>query len=235
MYFVPLTSLTSLAVTTEPDTTFSAGITSWKTQQHSDVVRVQCDFQITGEGVYCASYCPQEMIRNQLGKKPDAKEITKLLEWIRLDGSCLGRIDGYGKIVNGNIQMERVEISFDRDNSNSPVEVSMYDVRKKNGTFLFENRTNCLVARVNSLKFKQDEDGTPRMSVEIASIKKHKGVEGIFSRLTAVIANVFFTSTPIAPTGNATMMDFGTALYKKQSVFTFPHASNIKSDQLSKL
>ena len=56
----------------------------------------------------------------------------------------------------------------------------------------------------------------------------------MFSRLTAIIANALFTSTPIAQTGNETMMDFGTALYKKQPVFTFPYASNIKTGQLSK-
>lgn len=235
MYFVPLTSLTSLAVTTEPDTTFSASITSWTTKQQGNVIRVQCDFQITGQGVYCASYCPQEMIRSQLANKPNTREVTKILEWIRLDGPCLGRIEGFGKIVNGNIQMESLEVSFDRDNSTSPVEVSLYDVRRKDGEFLFENRKNCLVARVNSLKFNQDQDGSPRMSVEIASLKKHEGKEGLFSRLTAIIANVLFTSTPIAQTGNATMMDFGTALYKKQPVFTFPYASNIKTGQLSKL
>ena len=235
MYFVPLTSLTSMAVTTHPDTTFSAGITSWNTEQKGDVVHVQCDFQITGKGVYSVSYCPQEMIRSQLTKKPKAKEVTKLLEWIRLDGPCLGRIDGFGKVVNGNIQMESVEISFNRNNSESPVEVSLYDVHQKNGKFVFENRKNCLVARINSLKFKQNEGGSPRMSVEVASLKKHEGKEGFFSRLTAMIANVLLTSTPIAPTGNATMMDFGTALYKKQPVFTFPYASNIETGQLSKL
>jgi len=235
MYFVPLTSLTSLAVTTEPGTTFSADITSWETKQQGNTIRVQCDFQITGNGVYCASYCPQEMIQGQLANKPNAKEVTKLLEWIRLDGPCLGRIEGIGKIINDNIQMESIEVSFNRNDSRSPVEVSIYDVPLKAGEFLFENRKNCLVARVNSLKFKQEENGTPRMSVEIASLKKQKGKEGIFSRLTAIIANAFLTSTPIAETGNEALMDFGTALYKKQPVFKFPYASNVKTGQLSRL
>ena len=235
MYFIPLTSPATLTITTTPETTFSASITSWQATQKGNSVHVECDFEVTGQGDYSASYDPEEMIRNRLAEEGNPKEITKLLEWIRLGGPCLGRINGHGKIVNGTIQMESVEVSFNRDNSKSPVEVSMYDVPRKRGEFLFENRKNAQVARVNCLKFKRDKDGSPRMSVEIDSLKKKESKEGMFSRLTAMIANVLSTSTPIEPVGNTTMMNFGTALYKKQPVFTFPYAPNIKTNQLSKL
>ena len=231
MYFVPLTSPTSVMVSTEPGTTFSANITSWKRRQNGNTVYVECDFEITGSGAYSALYDSNEMINKNLvqDKKQDAKELTKLLEWIRLGGPCLGRIEGVGAVDGENIRMESIEVSFNRDGSKSPVEVSIYDVPRKKGQFLYANRRNCQVARVNALKFKRNDDGTPRMSVEIASVKKADSKEGFFSHLTAMIANILSTSTTVAPVGNTTMMDFGTALYEKRPAFTFPKAANIKT------
>lgn len=230
MYFVPLTSPTAVAVSTEPGTTFCASITSWETKQRGSTAYVKCDFEVIGQGSYCATYVPDEMIRHSLSRKRKAKEITKLLEWIRLDGPCLGRIEGYGKVIDGKIQMKSVEVSFNRDNSQSPVHVSIYDIPRVKGKFIYENRINRQIARVNSLGFKCDDDGSPRMSVEIASLKKAEEKEGFFSCLTAMIANILMTSTPVAPVGNTTMMDFGVALYEKEPVFMFPAALNIESE-----
>ncbi|MBC8378859.1 MAG: hypothetical protein H8E62_06780 [Planctomycetes bacterium] len=235
MYFVPLTSLTSVTIATSPETTFSADITSQKTEQHGKTVRVQCNFEITGNGNYVTSYNPEEMIKNKLSQKKNPREVTNLLESIRITGSCKGRIEGIGKVDGDAIQMERVEVSFNRDNTESPVEISMYDIPKQNGQFLYENRTNCQVARINSLTFKQDKKGKPGMSVEIASLKKAKKKEGVFSKLTAMVANILLTSIPVDPVGNATMMDFSTALYEKKPVFVFPYADNIKTQHVSKL
>ena len=235
MYFVPLTSLTSVTISTTPDTSFSADITSWKTEQHGKTVRVQSNFEITGNGSYSASYNPEEMIKNQLLRKKNPNEVTKLLESIRITGSCKGGIEGIGKVDAGGIQMEQVEVSFNRDRTESPVEISIYDISKKNGVFLYENRRNCQVARVNTLTFKQDKNGNPSMSVQIASLKKAKEKEGVFSKLTAIIANILLTSTPVDPVGNATLMDFSTALYEKKPMFVFPYADNIKTQQVSKL
>lgn len=229
MYFVPLTSPTSVTVATDPGTTFRATITSWKTTRKDNTVHVECDFEVTGQGGYRAYYVPEEMIRHSLSREQKAKELTRLLEWIRLDGPCLGQIDGYGKVVGDDIQMDSVEVSFTRKNTKSPVHVSIYDVPKRNGKFLFENRENSQVARINSLKFNCNNNGIPRMAVEIASLKKPQKKEGVFSRLTALIANILFTSTPVATVGNSTMMDFGEALYEREPVFTFPAAANIET------
>lgn len=235
MYFIPLTSPTSVMVDSSPGTTLSANITSWKTTQQGKTVRVQCNFEISGDGNYSASYNPREMIESQLAKKKNPSEVTKLLECIRIDGPCKGRIRGLGKVVNGKVQMKEVEVSFNRNNSQSSVEISMYDIPKVNSKFLYENRKNGQVARVNALKFKQDKNGISLMSVEIASLKKAEEKHGLFSKLTAMIANILLTSTPVSPVGGSTMMDFSTALYQKKPVFVFPHASNIKSQEMSKL
>ena len=218
-----------------PGTTFSANIISWKRRQNGKTVHVECDFEITGEGSYSAMYDSNEMIQKHFRhkKKGKTKEIPRLLEWIRLSGSCKGRIEGVGTVEGDDVQMHSIEVSFNRDNTKSPVEVSIYDVPRKKGQFLYTNRKNCQVARVNALKFQRDEDGSPRMSVEIASVKKANSKEGFFSHLTAMIANILSTSTTVAPVGNTTMMDFGTALYQKQPAFTFPKAANIKQLQTS--
>jgi hypothetical protein len=81
-------------------------------------------------------------------------DYTQLLEWIRLNGPCLGRIQGIGQIVNQTIKMEFIEVVFNRNNMLSPVEVSIYDIPCVNGEFLYENRYNCKIARINSLTFK---------------------------------------------------------------------------------
>ncbi len=235
MYFVPLTSPTPVAVTTAAGTTFRARISSWNTTRHGSTVDVTCDFEVLGDGDYRASYVPEELIQYRLGDKQRPGELTKMLEWIRVDGPCLGRIEGKGEIINGEIVMESVEISFNRNKSRSPVQVSIYDIPNIRGQFLFKNRKNCQVARINSLTFKRENDGSPRMSVELDAVKKPHEKEGLFSRLTAIIANVLSTSTPIHPVGNETMMNFGTALYKKDPVFNFPYAENIKESRVSKL
>lgn len=232
MYFVPLTSPTSVTVKTEPGTTFSANITSWNRIQNGKTIHVECNFDITGKGGYAAVYDADEMISKRLATEKnadDTREITKMLEWIRLSGPCQGRIQAIGKVVSNEVRMDRIEVSFNRGSTQSPVEVSIYDVPNKKGQFLYANRKNCQVARINSLTFNRTDDGSPRMSVEIASLKKAKTKEGFFSHLTAMIANILSTSTSVAPVGNATMMDFGTALYEKQPAFTFPKAANINN------
>ncbi|MHC4552779.1 MAG: hypothetical protein ACYSUT_08435 [Planctomycetota bacterium] len=232
MYFLPLISPIGISVETDPGTTFAANITSWKRTQEGKTIYVECDFDVTGKGKYAAVYDSGEMIGKRLKRETDlkkVKEITKMLEWIRLSSACLGRIEAVGKTVNGEVQMDEVVISFNRDKSQSPVEVSMYDIPNKKGQFLYANRRNAHIARINSLTFKRTDSGTPQMSVEIASLKKAKDKEGFLSHLTAMIANILSTSTAVAPVGNSTMLDFGTALYEKQSEFTFPKATNIKN------
>lgn len=229
MYFVPLTSPTSIITAIQSNTTLNATVTSWETEQTNGEAFVKCDFKISGEGAYTAFYDPNEMIRDcQKAEKSNPKQITELLEWIRVSGSCLGHIEGKGKVIGGTIKMEYIEVQFNDEDLVSPVEVGIYDVRRVHGAYLFKNRTNCRVARINSLKFKQCTDGSPRMSVELASIKKVDEGEGFFSKLTAMIANILSTSTPVSRIGNATMMDFGQALYHKEQAFTFPLASNFK-------
>lgn len=227
MYFVPLTSPTSVVASTETGTTLSAAVTSWETREDDGKVYLKCNFRVSGSGSYCAFYDPNEMIQLLDGQNSSKrKELTRLLEWIRLSGPCLGQINGVGKMTGGNVEMEYIEVLFNRKGTVSPVEVSIYDIPAIKGEYLYDNRRNCKIARINSLKFKQSDDGIPRMSVELASVKKANDSEGFLSGLTAMLANIFSTSTPVSSVGNATMMDFGRALYEKENAFTFPQAEN---------
>lgn len=228
MYFVPLTSPTSIVISTSSNTTLNATVTSWQTKQSGDKAFVSCDFKISGEGVYWAFYDPNEMIESFVKDKTNPKEYTKFLEWIRVSGACLGHIKAEGKVAGESVRMDYIEIQFNGKNTHSPVEVSIYDIPCVDGEYFYANRNNCRIARINSLIFKQSTSSTPRMSVELGSIKKAEGKEGFLSGLTAMIANMLSTSTPVSTVGNATMMEFGQALYAKQQAFTFPAASNFK-------
>jgi hypothetical protein len=227
MYFVPLTSPTSIVASTETGTTLSAAVTSWEAKKEGGKVHLKCNFQVSGTGSYCAFYDPAEMI--QLCREENSsklQEITRLLEWIRLSGPCQGQIKGIGKQVGSDVEMEYIEVVFNHKNTVSPVEVSIYDIPPVKGEYSYDNRRNCKIARINSLKFRQCDDGVPRMTVELASVKKADAKEGFLSGLTAMIANILSTSTPVSPVGNSTMMEFGRALYEQESAFTFPRAEN---------
>ncbi|MCE5186980.1 MAG: hypothetical protein LLF76_12730 [Planctomycetaceae bacterium] len=229
MYFVPLTSPTSIVIATQSNNTLRAKVTSWKTEQADGKAYVECDFTISGDGSYCAFYDPNEMIQDCSHENgPEASEYPELLEWIRLSGSCLGHIRAVGKVAGNSVKMERIEVRFNYRGTQSPVEVSIYDVPRVDGEFLYANRRNCRIARINSLQFKQCSNGLPRMSVQLASIRKAHRRDGFLSGLTAMIANLLSTTTPVSTIGNATMMEFAKALYEKEQAFTFPQARNFK-------
>ena len=233
MYFIPLTSPTSVSVEMAEGTTFTAHLTSWEKKQVKNTVFVECDFKVVGKGAYSVIYDPNEMIGTKINRKEydkGDKKIDTLLEWIRLDGPCLGHVKAVGTVDGDNVQMDSILVSFNRDGTKSPVQVSIYDILRKDNTFEYENRSNCQVARINTIKFQRTEK-SPEMSVEIASLTKGKGKEGFMSHLTAFVANILSTSTPISEVGNDTMMDFGLALYEKQDLFVFPRALNVKEKE----
>jgi hypothetical protein len=232
MYFIPLTSPTSVSVEMAEGTTFTAHLTSWKKKQSKNTVFVECDFKVVGEGAYSVIYDPNEMIGTKINCKDydeNDKKISTLLEWIRLDGPCLGHVKAVGVIDGDNVRMDSIDVSFNRDGTKSPVQVSLYDIVRKDNKFTLDNRVNGQVARINTIKFQRTQD-SPEMSVEIASLTKNQGKEGFLSRLTAMVANILSTSTPISEVGNDTMMDFGLALYQKQDLFVFPRAVNVKEE-----
>lgn len=228
MYFVPLNSLTAVRVQTDPNTNFTAGIVN---RHHKDIrydrFMLSCDFEITGSGLYEVVYDPDEMINLvKRGKRTPAR-LTGLLDWIRFDGPCQGRIEASGRMQGKEAVIEEVSISFNRDGQRSPVTIALYDVPRVDNAYDYANRQNDTIARVNTLTFRQSDDN-PRMSVEIASVYRMHQEEGLFSSITAMFANLLLSAQPVSMVGNNTMMEFGRALFYKETEFTFPVAETLQ-------
>ena len=122
-----------------------------------------------------------------------------------------------------------VDVEFNARGHKSPVTVGLYDIKPKEGQYKYENRSNRIVARVNSLVFKKTEE-TPRMGITMASITDQSGSDGFVGTVKGVIANILIRPPKVAKLGNETMLDFGRALLEQKSAFTFPRAKNIKEE-----
>lgn len=228
MYFVPLTSLTGVHTEVNPNTTFTAGIVNRQYKKGcKGAFTLSCDFEITGQGLYKVIYDPVEMIDMIQTKYPKDKTLTHLLDWIQFDGDCKGRIEASGCDQGNEAVINELTVSFNRNGSKSPVVIAIYDVPGVNRRFHYANKQNGTVARVNTLTFKRSEK-SPRMGVEIASLKKADQSENWVSSLTAMIANLVLPPLPISEIGNETMLDFGLALYQKKPDFTFPAAQTLR-------
>lgn len=228
MYFVPLTSLTGVRIEIDPATNFSAGVVNWNYEPlRGRQFRLTCDFDVYGQGLYRVVYDPKEMIDFVRSRHPKEKTLTKLLDWIQVDGPCRGQIMALGRSENGRIEIDQITVSFVRDDAKSPVKTCIYDLPPKNKQYDYAHRVNVLVARVNALTFRRSEDW-PRMSVQVGSIVSENQAEGWISSLSAFLANFLLPAQPVSAIGNQTMLDFGKTLCEKQSEFVFPAAATIR-------
>ena len=124
-----------------------------------------------------------------------------------------------------------MDIQFNTRDHKSPVTIGLYDIKPKDGEYKYENRSNEVVARVNTLSFKKTKKNT-RMGIKVASISDTGESEGFFSGLKGTIANLFIKPTKVDKLGNTTMLEFGYALLQKNTTFTFPKAKNIKERKI---
>jgi hypothetical protein len=85
---------------------------------------------------------------------------------------------------------------------------------------------------VDSLIFKKSGKD-PRMGIKVASISKSPDSEGFWASIKGVIANLFIRPPKVDKLGNDTMLDFGYALLKQKSEFTFPKAKNIRETRVA--
>jgi hypothetical protein len=72
------------------------------------------------------------------------------------------------------------------------------------------------------------------MDITVAAVKR-KGagdnfVQNIMGGIKATAANMVLKPIAVEPTGNEAMLKFGSALASKAPSFTFPNASNLKTD-----
>jgi hypothetical protein len=157
--------------------------------------------------------------------------LKNVLDYIKIEGEGFGRIEVKGTMTSSPPSVTEVCIQFNVRGHKSPVTIGLYDIKPQKGQYKYENRSNHIVARVNSLIFKKTEK-TPRMGIKVASITEQNESDCFFSTIKGAIANLFISPPKVTKLGNETMLDFGQALLEQKSAFTFPKAKNIKENRM---
>ncbi len=236
MYFVPLTSLADVEVKISKKNTQVTWLNKCKTKTGFWNFKTVCEFTIQGKGTQTTVFDPMQIIERTLGneKNKNKQKLTHLLEYIRFDGAGCGKLVIKGKAEKNKEYVTQVVVSFNDKGHKSPVTAGLYDVEaNRKGKFKYENRTNNIIARINSLTFnktiagKKNKD-VPKLAMSLASVYDENKKNGILGNLKAIVANLFIEPIEITVVGNDAMLDFGYAIYKEQQNFVFPKATNIK-------
>ena len=231
MYFVPLIAPTLVDNISSVDNTQQLGIISHKIKVKSKSFYVACEFEVLGNGFHMNTFDPVGMIAVHTDELTKGKTIKNILDYIKLDGDAFGIFKVKGTITGSTRTVTEVNMQFNARGHKSPVTIGLYDVKPKDGEYKYENRSNEVVARVNTLAFKKAEKA-PRMGIKVASVSKSEGSEGFWNRFKGAIANLFIKPPRVDKAGNTTMLEFGYALLQKNSMFTFPKAKNIKESKV---
>jgi hypothetical protein len=229
MYFIPLISPTFVDRETSADNEQQVGIISYERNVTSKSFYVTCEFEILGKGFHKNTFDPAGMIAKHAGDLKEGELLTNTLDYIKFEGKGFGRIEVKGTMTGSTPTVTEVDICFNARDQKSPVTIGLYDVKPKDGQYKYENRSDEIVARVNTLTFKKSE--TPRMGIEIASLHKKTENESFWSSVKAVIANFFIHPPRVTKLGNDTMLNFGYALLKQKPAFTFPKAKNLRENR----
>jgi uncharacterized protein YdeI (BOF family) len=230
MYFIPLISPTFVDRETSANNEQQVGIISYERNVSSKSFYVTCEFEILGKGFHKNTFDPEKMIAQHTRELKQGKSLTNTLDYIKFEGEGFGRIEVKGTITGSTETVTEVDIHFNARDRKSCVTIGLYDIKPKDEQYKFENRSNEIVARVNTLIFKKTEK-TPRMGIKVASISNSEESEGFFSSVKGVIANLFISPPEITKLGNDTMLNFGYALQKQKSAFTFPRAENLRANK----
>jgi hypothetical protein len=230
MYFVPLIAPTLVDNISSVNNEQQVGIISHKITADSKSFHVVCDFEILGSGFHMNTFDSAGMIEAHTDELEKGESLTNMLDYIKFDGDGYGIIEVKGEITGSTKAVTEVSLQFNARGHKSPVTIGLYDIKPKDGQYKYENRTNQVVARVNTLIFKKTEK-PPHMGIKVASVAKKSGSEGFFSRIKGKIANLFIKPPKVDKLGNTTMLEFGYALLQKNTTFTFPKAKNIKENR----
>jgi hypothetical protein len=230
MYFIPLISPTFVDRETSANNEQQVGIISYERTATSNSFYVTCEFEILGKGFHKNTFDPEKMIAEHAGKLKQGESLVNTLNYIKFEGEGFGCIEVKGTIDASTETVTEVDIHFNARGQKSPVTIGLYGVKPKDGQYKYENRSNEIVARVNTLIFKKTEK-TPRMGIKVASISNSEESEGFFSGVKGVIANLFINPPAITKLGNNTMLNFGYAMQKQKPAFTFPKANNLRENK----
>jgi hypothetical protein len=231
MYFIPLIAPTFVDNISSVNNEQQLDIISHKIKVGSKSFHVVCEFEILGKGFHENTFDSAGMIATHTNELKKGETLTQVLDYIKIDGDGYGVIEVKGRITGSTRTATRVDIQFNARGHKSPVTIGLYDIEPKDGEYKYENRSNEIVARVNTLAFKKTEQ-TPRMGIKVASIAKKGKSAGFFGWIKGAIANLFIKPPKVDKLGNNTMLEYGDALLQKNSMFTFPKAKNIKESKV---
>lgn len=231
MYFVPLIAPTNVDNVSSVDNDQRVGIISHTLTEKSDSFRVVGEFEILGSGFHMNTFESAGMIATHTEELEKGEALTDMLDYIKFDGEGLGVVEVKGVIRGAERTVTEVSIQFNARGHKSPVTIGLYDIKPKDVEYKYENRSNQIVARVNSLTFKRTEQ-KPTMGIKIASIAKAGKPAGVLGNIKGVLVNLFLEPPEVDELGNSTMLEFGEALLHKKGSFTFPKAKNIRESRV---
>ncbi len=228
MYFVPLISPTLVDCLSSEDNRQISRILSFRRELEKSKFRVICEFDLKGAGSFTSTYEPNSMIAFYLPITKPGKPMKNMLDYIKLEGDGSGWVEVNGKTVKGKPEVNDVRVHFNGKGARSPVTIGLYNLECRDGLYAYENRSDQIVARVNTLTFRnRPSEDQPTMLVEVASIVGANEKEGFWGNVVGAFANLFIPPVVIDKDGNAAMIEFGYALLKGQDSFTFPLAKNL--------
>lgn len=231
MYFVPLIAPTLVDNISSVNNDQQVSIISYKIKADSKSFHVACEFEILGSGFHMNTFDPAGMIAAHTDELKKTETLTNMLDYIKFDGNGYGLIEVKGRIKGSTRTVTDVDLQFNARGHQSPVTIGLYDIKPKDGEYKYENRSNEVVATVNTLAFKRTKQA-PKMGIKVASITKKNESAGFFASIKGAIANLFINPPIVDKVGNTTMLEFGNALLQKKPAFTFPKAKNIKQSKV---
>jgi hypothetical protein len=228
MYFVPLISPAPVSSGTTPECTQAVHVVSAKRRESSHSFTATCELKLDGQGQQQSTFDLSPGIRRHLKELKDGGAIHHQLKGIEVRGAGAFTVEVKGAVSNDVEKVGEVRLRFNAHGHTSPVWIDLCDIQGVNGEFKI---TNEVVARVNALTFRSDEE-PPKMEVSIASVKNKGAGDGFWANLKGGIvgmaANLAVPPLKIEAAGNQAMLDFGHALVLGTPDFTFPFAHNLR-------
>jgi hypothetical protein len=230
MYFVPLISPEPVSSSTSPGNTQAARVLSARRKSTGHSFVVTCEFEFTGNGTQQSIVDLVPTIRRHTRELRAGGSTGRQLSSITVNGSGSGAIEVEGTVSNNVETVREVRLRFNAQGKTSPVSIELCEIRYHEGEF---RRCNEIVARVNTLTFRRTP-GPPKMEVTVASVKNKAAGDGLWQNFKGSIkglaVNLLIEPLTVEAVGHQAMLDFGGALASGATTFTFPRATNLKSN-----
>ena len=230
MYFIPLTSPARVRLEKSPDNAQQVWITSYTFRNRRNGFYVRCEFVMNGRGYFLNKFNNDDIIAYNTRNLKRPSTILNL-DFMRFEGNGFGAIEIEGVTEGEEKIVEKITVSFNERRTKSPVMVGLYAIDPEDGAYAYANRYNPIQARISSLVFKQPKIGEPpKMGLKLSNIGGANSPDGFLSTVKAAFVNLFVKPIEVNPIGNAALLDFGKALFRKAAEYTFPQAANLETE-----